>query len=208
MRDGVFREAQYCFVNLRELQLFMDEASFCNPHDITMFLKSCPSMVKLFIDVGTTNSCFILCVCVCNLCFFPFFYVCFEPDFKLIVQLNDYIFDLGMYWKMHQKPLLDKCNHKFTQLKVVVLRSFKFFPSELELVKIILQKAVILERLFIIPPKINSPCKFKREEKPKYENMFGSWRASTKAIVKLHENYVEKSFVNPTHPKCWFPYEI
>jgi len=56
IRDGVFREAQYCFVNLRELQLFMDGAKFCNPYDITMFLKNCPSLVKLFIDVSTTTS--------------------------------------------------------------------------------------------------------------------------------------------------------
>ncbi|KAL5096592.1 hypothetical protein RYX36_000919, partial [Vicia faba] len=50
IRDGVFREAQYCFVNLRELQLLMEGGMFCNPYDITMFLKNCPSLTKLFID--------------------------------------------------------------------------------------------------------------------------------------------------------------
>jgi len=56
IRDGVFRDAQYCFVNLRELQLFMYGGTFCNPYDITMFLKNCSSLVKLFIDVSTTHS--------------------------------------------------------------------------------------------------------------------------------------------------------
>jgi len=119
------------------------------------------------------------------------------------MQLNDYQFNLGTHWQMHQKPHLDNCNHKFTQLKVVVLRSFKYLPSELELVKIVLQKTVILERLVLIPPKITGLCKFKKEDTPKYENLFCSWMASKKAMVILHENYVEKCSVNPTHPKCW-----
>lgn len=37
--DGVFRDVQCCFVNLRELQLFMYGGTFCNPYHITMFLK-------------------------------------------------------------------------------------------------------------------------------------------------------------------------
>jgi len=56
IRDGVFQEVQYCLMNLRELQLFMHGGKFCNPYDITMFLKNCPSLVTLFIDVSTTNS--------------------------------------------------------------------------------------------------------------------------------------------------------
>jgi len=119
------------------------------------------------------------------------------------VQLNDYQFDLGTDWQMHQKPHLDNCNHKFTQLKVVVLRSFKYLPSELELVKIVLQKGVILKRLVLIPPKIIGLCKFKREDASKYENHFCSWMTSKMAMVILLENYVEKCSDNPTHPKCW-----
>ncbi|XP_058726038.1 putative FBD-associated F-box protein At1g61330 [Vicia villosa] len=99
IRDGVFRDTQYYFVNLRELHLIMDGGIFCNPYDITMFLKICPSLMKLYID------------------------------------LNDYQLDLKMYWEMHQKHLLDNCSHKFNNLKVVVLRSFKFLPSELDFSK-------------------------------------------------------------------------
>jgi hypothetical protein len=120
------------------------------------------------------------------------------------VQLNDYQFDLGMYWQRHHKYLLDFDNHKFTQLKVVVVRDFKFLPSELELVKIIVQRATILEGLFLIPPKIKGRSKFKSEDIPKYANLFDSWSASRTLRVKYYENYVEESFANPTHPKAWF----
>lgn len=118
------------------------------------------------------------------------------------MQLNDYKFDLGMNWKMLHKPQLDNSNHKFTQLKVVVLRSFKFLPSELELVKIILQRATILESLFLIPPK-NGCSKFKRQDAAQYQNLFGSWRASTKVIVGIYEGYVDESVTNQTHSKLW-----
>lgn len=119
------------------------------------------------------------------------------------MQLNDYIFDLGMYWKLNQQPLLDKCNHKFTQLKVLMIRNFKFLPSELELVKIVLQRATILERLTLIPPESDGSSKFEGEYAAKYVKLFGSWAASTRVVIKLHEKYVDKSFDNPTHPKRW-----
>ena len=70
---------------------------------------------------------------------------------------------------MHQKHLLDNCNHKFTQLKVEVLRSLKFLPSQLELVKIILQRATNLKTLIFVPPKIKGRCKFKIEDALKYD---------------------------------------
>jgi len=119
------------------------------------------------------------------------------------VQLNNYQFDLGKYWQEHQKPQLDNCNHKFIQLKVAVFRNFKYLPSQLELVKMVLQRAINLERLVLIPPRINGHWKFKREDTPKYEKLFCSWKASKMAIVELHEKYVKKSCTNPTHPKCW-----
>ncbi|XP_058726120.1 putative FBD-associated F-box protein At1g61330 [Vicia villosa] len=166
-RDTKFRDTQYFFVNLKELHLFMDGAIFCNPYDITMFLKKCPSLVKLYID------------------------------------LNEYQLDLRMYWEMHQKHLLDNWIHKFSCLKDVVLRSFKFLPSKLELVKIILQRATILESLVFLPPKTIGCNLLKRQDALKYEKLFGSWRASTRAIIKLDENYVENTLHNPTYSKCW-----
>jgi len=132
----------------------------------------------------------------------------FEFDFELYVQLNNYQFDLGRIWQERQKPQLDNCNHKFIQLKVVVLRNFKYLPSELELVKIVLQRATNLERLVLIPPRINGRCKFKREDTPKYEKLLCSWKASERAIVELQEKYIKKSFINPTHPQRWlYTYE-
>ncbi|XP_058726071.1 putative FBD-associated F-box protein At1g61330 [Vicia villosa] len=161
-RDAEFRDKQYFFINLKELHLFLDGGIFCNPYHIIMFLKKCPCLIKLYID------------------------------------LNDYQLDLRMYWEMHQKHLLDNCNHKFSCLKDVVLRSFKFLPSELELVKSILQRATILESLNFVPPKTMGCSLLKRQDALKYKKLFDSWRASTKAIIKLDENYVEKTLHNPT----------
>lgn len=129
---------------------------------------------------------------------------CLVPDFKLYVQLNDYQFDLAIYWQLYHKHHIDNCNYRFTKLKVVVIRNFEYMSAELQLVKQVLQRATILERLILIPPKIiNGRLKFKIEDAPKYDKLFCSWRASTRVIVKLHENYVEKTLFNPIHSKFW-----
>jgi len=107
-----------------------------------------------------------------------------------------------MYWKLHHKFHLDSYNHKFTQLKVVVVRNFKFLSSELELLKIILQRATILEMVFLILPE-NGCSEFRTEDVPDYEKLFYSWKASTKAIVHVHESYDDESFGNPTHSYRW-----
>lgn len=103
-----------------------------------------------------------------------------------------------MYWELHHKPQLDRCNHKFTELKVAVVRCFKFLASELELLKIILQRATILEMVFLILPE--NGCS---EFRPEYAKLVHSWKASTKAKVHVYESYYDESFGNPTHSKRW-----
>ncbi|XP_061363061.1 putative FBD-associated F-box protein At1g61330 [Gastrolobium bilobum] len=55
VRDGIFGEAKFRLWSLRELQLFMEGGIFCNPYDIVMFLKNCPCLEALFIDVSVTD---------------------------------------------------------------------------------------------------------------------------------------------------------
>lgn len=42
----------YCLCNLEELQLFVDGSLICNAYDIASFIGFCPSLQRLFIDVG------------------------------------------------------------------------------------------------------------------------------------------------------------
>lgn len=51
VRRGVFGEASYSFSNLIELHLIMEGGLFCNPYDILAFMKRCPLVEKLFIDI-------------------------------------------------------------------------------------------------------------------------------------------------------------
>lgn len=51
-RHGVYGEASYGFMNLKELQLIMEGALFCNPYDVVMLMKRCPMLETVFIDVS------------------------------------------------------------------------------------------------------------------------------------------------------------
>ncbi|XP_011043339.1 PREDICTED: putative FBD-associated F-box protein At1g61330 [Populus euphratica] len=54
---GKLREMQFFFGNLKEFHLIMEGAIYCNPHDIISFLKHCPSLEKIFIDLK--DFCFV-----------------------------------------------------------------------------------------------------------------------------------------------------
>ncbi|TKY71627.1 putative FBD-associated F-box protein [Spatholobus suberectus] len=155
-RRGVFGEACYGFSNLKELQLIMDGGLFCNPYDIVMFMKHCPLLDRLFID------------------------------------MNDYTFECGPYWELHQKPKLDKFDHFFDRLKFIKLKGFKFLQSELQLAKILLKKATHLEALVLVTPK-NGRTKLYKVDAPNYDPLFGSWKASPEAKIILFEHMSDKS---------------
>ncbi|RDX71261.1 putative FBD-associated F-box protein, partial [Mucuna pruriens] len=166
-RHGVFGEACYDFLNLKELQLMMDGALFCNPYDVVMLMKHCPLLEKLFID------------------------------------MNDYHFECGSYWELHQRPRLDKLDHYFDQLKFIKLRGFKFLQSELQLAKILLKKATHLEALILVTPR-NGRTKLYRADAPKYSQLFLSWKASPDARIVLFEHLNDKSRIRPSHTKHWY----
>lgn len=50
--NGKMREMQFFFWNLKEFHLLMEGATYCNPFDIVSFLKNCPCLEKIFIDVS------------------------------------------------------------------------------------------------------------------------------------------------------------
>ncbi|KAL5772547.1 hypothetical protein ACOSQ2_012471 [Xanthoceras sorbifolium] len=49
--SGTFDEMQLSLWQLKELQVFMEGANFCNVYDIACFLNNCPLLEKLFIDL-------------------------------------------------------------------------------------------------------------------------------------------------------------
>ncbi|KAK7412273.1 hypothetical protein VNO78_03725 [Psophocarpus tetragonolobus] len=163
-RRGVFGEPCYSFFNLQELHLIMEGGLFCNPYDVLTFMKHCPLLHKLLID------------------------------------MDDYNFDCGPYWELHQKPKLDKFDHYFDRLKFVKLKGFKFLQSELELVKIILKKATHLEALIFVGAK-NGYTKFWRVNSSKYEQLFSYWKASPAARIVLLRHTSDRSGVLPSHSK-------
>ncbi|KAJ8755996.1 hypothetical protein K2173_024541 [Erythroxylum novogranatense] len=50
--DGTLHELQYCFQNLKELQFYMEGASFCSVYDTVTFVHHCPRLENLFIDIS------------------------------------------------------------------------------------------------------------------------------------------------------------
>uniref|UniRef100_A0A5B7BFQ6 Uncharacterized protein n=1 Tax=Davidia involucrata TaxID=16924 RepID=A0A5B7BFQ6_DAVIN len=50
--NGKLREPQFYLWNLKELHLFIEGFSYINPYDIASFLKNCPNLERIFLDLG------------------------------------------------------------------------------------------------------------------------------------------------------------
>lgn len=119
------------------------------------------------------------------------------------MQLTDYNFECGMIWDIHHKPMLDAFNHYFNRLRVVKLKSFKFSQSELELLKILLQKSRFLEYLILVTPK-NGRTKLYAPNTPDYKQLINTWQATPRVRVALFPHSNDKSGVFASHPKYWY----
>ncbi|RVX08510.1 putative FBD-associated F-box protein [Vitis vinifera] len=163
---GDLRAMQFSLGNMKELHLIMDATSFCNPHDISSFIRNCPCIEKVFID------------------------------------LNNFSFGCGYYWELHAKKKFQEDSQplKFEFLKYVKLKGFKFERPELELVRLFLEKAIILENLALITPK-NRHMQFGHVDAQVYKHCFLKWRASPKAKIVLYEK--DSSSIVPMHLKTW-----
>jgi len=116
--------------------------------------------------------------------------------------MDDYSFECGPYWELHQKPKLENFDHYFDRLKFIKLKGFKFLQSELQLVKILLNKATHLEALILVSPK-SVRIKLWRADGPKYSHLFYSWKASPEVKIVLFEHTADRSLVHPSHSKDW-----
>ncbi|KAF7803548.1 putative FBD-associated F-box protein [Senna tora] len=73
----------------------------------------------------------------------------------LFMDLNDYNYEFGMFWKLYHQPLFESFPYNLTSLKCVKLAGFQFQEYEVEVVKMILRKAVNLKALIFTTPKNN-----------------------------------------------------
>ncbi|KAK4271430.1 hypothetical protein QN277_020130 [Acacia crassicarpa] len=166
MRNGVYREVFFRLAKVRELQILMEGGMFCNPHDIAVFLKSCPTLETLFID------------------------------------LNSYIFECGLYWKLNEKPLLDNFQYGFHRLRFVKLTGFKFAEYEIELVKVLLQKSVNLETMVFILPSDHRTLLDRPSDAIYYNQLFRSWIVSPIAKIFLYEHSNDETMA-PSHQEFY-----
>ncbi|BAT87020.1 hypothetical protein LR48_Vigan09g249800 [Vigna angularis] len=155
-RRGVFGEACYSFLNLMELHLIMEGGLFCNPYDILSFMKHCPLVEKLFIDI------------------------------------DDYTFDCGPYWELHQKSKMENFDLYFVRLNFIKLRGFKFIAAELQLVKILLQKATHLDALVLVSQK-NCLANIWTPYGRRYDKLLNSWKASPEAKIVTFEHLDDRT---------------
>ncbi|BBH00823.1 FBD, F-box and Leucine Rich Repeat domains containing protein [Prunus dulcis] len=107
------------FRNLKELQLIMENPSYCNAGDIASFLKNCPRLEKLFIDA------------------------------------DEFTFDGGAFYELHQRPLLDKHSALFKHLKLIKIMGFRFQPCHLDLTRFLLGKPCHWNICFFFSPKVS-----------------------------------------------------
>lgn len=118
------------------------------------------------------------------------------------MQLNDFSFECGVYWILHQKQLLD-CNPAFfPRLKFVKVKGFKFEKHELELVSYFLGKAISLETLVLVFPR-NGGCNVFPPDIQIYSELFLSWKVSPQAKIFMYEHLKDTSCINPKHSNLW-----
>ncbi|CAL9015347.1 unnamed protein product [Prunus brigantina] len=166
--DGVLREKQVSFRNLKELQLIMENPSYCNAGDIASFLKNCPRLEKLFIDA------------------------------------DEFTFDGGAFYELHQKPLLDKHSALFKHLKLIKIMGFRFQPCHLDLTRFLLGKAMSLEYMFLLLPKSFRFSRALSQDMDFFTDAFLSWKLSPDAEISIGFAWEDKSFVYPKQPRSWY----
>ncbi|XP_057512847.1 putative FBD-associated F-box protein At1g61330 [Actinidia eriantha] len=97
------------------------------------------------------------------------------------LELGEFPFVNGLYWKMHGKHKLGKCNPTFQRLKKILVKGFKFEIVELEMLRFFLKKAKFLESVALVPSK---NCRSKGFSQANYQitdQLFRAWRASPNA---------------------------
>lgn len=132
-------------------------------------------------------------------------YILFELKYVLIfLQLNEFSFESGVYWELHQKQQFEKYTSSFFHcLKFVKINGFKFDKYETELVRLFLTKALSLESLVLVLPR-NGNVKIQAKDGPIYSKLFVSWKVSPHAKILVYEHFHEMCSLHHKHVKLWF----
>ncbi|OMO76543.1 hypothetical protein CCACVL1_15572 [Corchorus capsularis] len=157
---------QLSFVNLRELQLFMAGAMYCNLYDIAHFLKRCPRLEKLFIDLRGFN------------------------------------FETQEVWELHQRELIERDIHLLRNLEYVKMEGFKCEEHEMEVVKFLLERAIVLETLVLVAPKTHTQGILQFHNIPICRQIC---KKSISPFVKTRFYFDDKDDTpGPKHSRTWY----
>lgn len=122
----------------------------------------------------------------------------------IILQVSDFSFDGGVYWEMHQIPLLDNYSGFFNNLKFIKIKGFKYEPRHEYLVKVLLRTAIVLQSMVLVFRKsFRLGHSVGRNWAPIITNHFLSWRVSPQANISIYFASGDKS-PGPKHSKIWF----
>ncbi|XP_058198524.1 putative FBD-associated F-box protein At1g61330 [Rhododendron vialii] len=104
---------------------------------------------------------------------------------RVFLDLGEYSFEYGYYWKMLGKQMFENCDANFFQLKRLTVSGFKFEKLELEMLKFFLNKSGVLDSVELVPAKNWRLGVFTREEHDMYNQLFDSWKVSPNAKISI-----------------------
>lgn len=188
---GRLCEPQFCLWYLKEFHMSIG-ISFINPSDIASFLKNCPNLERIFIDVSKLTD--------YNYVLFPKSLMSTDLLHPFDIQLGESSFERGYLWEVQARERFEKCNPSFQSLKVVKVTGFKFQKLELELVMFFLKKARNLETLAVVSSRNNQP-KVNSQDARWFYFQFIACRRSPNAKVEMFEYLDDKSSIHPRHPR-------
>ncbi|XP_010533864.1 PREDICTED: putative FBD-associated F-box protein At1g61330 [Tarenaya hassleriana] len=121
---------------------------------------------------------------------------------KFYLDVNDFTFELGLYWEMHQKHLLRDFPYKLNSVKFLEIKGFKNHWHELDIIQFFLQNSPNLDAVALVAPSRPRTRIFE----PDFERSrrFKEMAPRVKVTVHEHHRYVPKSPTN--HLKRWYYY--
>ncbi|PSS24691.1 FBD-associated F-box protein [Actinidia chinensis var. chinensis] len=102
---------------------------------------------------------------------------------RVFLDLGEVHLEDGLYWEMHGKLELEKCNPSFPRLKKIMVNGFKFTKFELEILKFFLKQAKFLESVALVP----SSC-YSKEFYQIADQLFCLWKASPNTTIRIFKS--------------------
>ncbi|KAJ7968463.1 F-box domain-containing protein/FBD domain-containing protein [Quillaja saponaria] len=107
---------------------------------------------------------------------------------RLFINLSSYSMNCVPYEKLHQRHLFEEFNHIFNPLKIIKLMGVEFREYEIDLIRLLLRKAICLETLVLTtyPPHALFGI-----------SHFHSWKTSVNCRILVFNQLNDKSGIHP-----------